>query len=593
MTKLFLDLKQMKLNTLKIYVFSVFFIFPVLLNAQSVEELLSKADQYKASDPEKFQHIVQQVENNTIDLTEAQSQFLDYLKTFSLITEGNYQDSISRLEEIQDKTNVPKVKVRSLLSLSNIYAFTKQYEKAFTSLNFVTDNMPKISDPELLNVVYLAMANTYLLTNQYQLSQKYAELLLDQIEDDVLRCRANHYLYSSILNQKEFQSLDYKKIEEIKALCVETKQSVVAYFLEIAMIRAHIENVETQLKETDWRQFKEGLTVILADSQGVHLKSLELTIQSLLAKTSFMLGELEAAETLAQAVINSKEVMGDNQPKLDAMEVLKNIAEQKGDYQLAYGYLSELEAIKDELMADNQLKELAFLNVKHASLARELEIEQLNKSNKILKIEQQLAQQNAYNQQLLVLLLLIVLGIVVVWLFQISKRHGALVKVAHLDHLTKVYNRSGFEKKVKEWIKLAEQSQSELHFAIIDFDHFKQINDQYGHLTGDWVLKHVIYEIKKHLNEQVMLARLGGEEFALVYLNQSAQMADGEMERIRGIIANLDLTASGHDIAVTCSFGVTSAQVSGYNLVSLLTHADVALYQAKSAGRNKVIRYQA
>jgi diguanylate cyclase (GGDEF)-like protein len=585
-------MKRINLSTLKILIFNVLFLVTGIAGAQPVEDLLAEADKNKIVNPEKFQQVLQKIEKNQSGLSESQKDFLEYLSTFTLIAEGEYNKAISKLEDIQKTTNNLIVKVRSLLTLSNIYAFTKHYDKAFTSLDFVTDNLNKITDDELLEIVYLALANSYLLTNQYQLSKKYSSLLLKQELDEVVKCRASVYYYSALLRFNSGEEITSESINKVKKLCTNTDQHVVGTFLELGWIRYFVENNKGLNNRGQWKKIQEQLQNILAETQGVYLKSLELMTLSLLAKTNYKLSDYSQAEENANTVLNSNEVMGDSQPRLDAIEVLKNLAEQQGDFKQAYVYLSELENINNDLIADNQLKELAFLNVKHANTARELEIEQLNKSNEILKIEQQLAKQKVFNQQLLVLLLLIVLGFTTAWLYRIRKRHGVLEKAADLDHLTKIYNRSGFEKWIERWIERAEKNQLELHFSILDFDYFKQINDQYGHLAGDWVLKHVIYEIKKHLDEHMMIGRLGGEEFCLAIIDMPMEEAEEKMEGLRKVVENLDLTGSGFDISITCSFGVTSHYVSGYNLVSLLTHADVALYQAKSAGRNRLIRYQ-
>ncbi|MCB1583299.1 MAG: GGDEF domain-containing protein [Marinicella sp.] len=560
--------------------------------SQTLNDIFIEADQNKAINSDKFNQAIEEIQKRSAELSIFQTEFLNYLITFNHISAGHYEDAIYELEELQKNAQSAKVKIRSLLSLSNIYAFIKQYENAFTRLNYVTENLETINNQEVKQVAYLAMANTYLLTNQYQLSEKFSSLLLDQNPNPKIKCRANNYRLSALL--KYSPGLVDKKVDIDQAItqCIESEQNIVADFLRAAWINYRLNSFEAESDLSEIQRYRVQLENSLTSSSDTQLKSYELIAKSLLARSNFKLGAFEEASNYALAVLQEKTVIGDNEPKLDVLLVLQSIAEQQGDYQTAYNYQSQLVNIKEDLIQDKQMKELAFLNVKHANQARELEIEQLNKSNQILKIEQQLAKQNAFNQQLVVLLLLIVLGFAVAWLYRMNKRHGALVKVAELDHLTKVYNRSGFEKKVNQWLNKAKHHQTQLHFAIIDFDHFKQINDKYGHLTGDWVLKHVIYEIKKHMDEGMMLSRLGGEEFSLVILEQSSQQAELKMEKIRQVIENLDLSESGHEINITCSFGVTSSEVSGYNLVSLLTHADVALYQAKSAGRNQLIRYQ-
>jgi diguanylate cyclase (GGDEF)-like protein len=123
----------------------------------------------------------------------------------------------------------------------------------------------------------------------------------------------------------------------------------------------------------------------------------------------------------------------------------------------------------------------------------------------------------------------------------------------------------------------------------MDLDHFKTVNDQYGHLVGDWVLKQVILTCEEVANQDILMARLGGEEFCIV----SPQITQLEMtqlvERMRLAIEQMDCSGSGSEFSITASFGVSSSLRSGYEVSMLLTHADVALFEAKNKGRNRVV----
>ena len=124
--------------------------------------------------------------------------------------------------------------------------------------------------------------------------------------------------------------------------------------------------------------------------------------------------------------------------------------------------------------------------------------------------------------------------------------------------------------------------------AIIDIDHFKCINDQYGHQVGDIVLRETAQNIKKMARHDDIVARYGGEEFVVVLFNCDLKKAEEWGERIRKYIAYRAIPVGDDKINVTVSVGVSSSLNPVHNLNDVLRFADLALYNAKENGRNKV-----
>jgi diguanylate cyclase (GGDEF)-like protein len=129
--------------------------------------------------------------------------------------------------------------------------------------------------------------------------------------------------------------------------------------------------------------------------------------------------------------------------------------------------------------------------------------------------------------------------------------------------------------------------------VLLDMDHFKKINDSFGHATGDWVLKTVCDTVKAQLRKTDLLGRLGGEEFAIC-LPQFAEEEVGALaERCRVAIAAIDTTPSGFSFKITASLGIATRCGGGpLNFEETLAAADKALYFSKNEGRNRVTVYQ-
>ena len=189
---------------------------------------------------------------------------------------------------------------------------------------------------------------------------------------------------------------------------------------------------------------------------------------------------------------------------------------------------------------------------------------------------------------MLIASLLLLLG---VWTYKIKKRHDYFKEVAEIDHLTQVFTRKAFEEKIKDMLETHKAKNQPVNLAIMDLDHFKNVNDQYGHLVGDWVLKQVILTCEEVADQDILVARLGGEEFSIVSPGISHLEMMRLMEKMRHAIEQMDCSESGAAFDITASFGVTNTLLSGHRISMLLTHADLALFEAKNKGRNEVVAY--
>lgn len=174
---------------------------------------------------------------------------------------------------------------------------------------------------------------------------------------------------------------------------------------------------------------------------------------------------------------------------------------------------------------------------------------------------------------------------------QTTDRLEDLVK---LDPLTGVFNRRHFNETINDVFKVARKDRTELSLLMIDVDHFKSINDQYGHLVGDHCLVSVADALARMSKEGGgLLFRFGGEEFAIVLENTSKETAQTLAEKIRGAIESTLLAGSQGPDHVTISIGGASI-FPGKHLrpEALVALADAALYQAKELGRNRVVMQQ-
>ncbi len=161
------------------------------------------------------------------------------------------------------------------------------------------------------------------------------------------------------------------------------------------------------------------------------------------------------------------------------------------------------------------------------------------------------------------------------------------VAEAHRDPLTQIGNRAAFDEALDREICSFKRHQKGFSLMVIDLDFFKKINDTYGHITGDNVLKTVAQTIRNTLRRSDEVFRYGGEEFVVMLSNTNIAGARFIAERIRREIKKITIRTE-KDIKLSASIGISSSRTIG-DVNDTLFHADKALYQAKAEGRDKVI----
>jgi diguanylate cyclase (GGDEF)-like protein len=172
----------------------------------------------------------------------------------------------------------------------------------------------------------------------------------------------------------------------------------------------------------------------------------------------------------------------------------------------------------------------------------------------------------------------------------IQKANEGLEFLAVTDGLTGLYNHRYFRERLADEFERAMRYKVPLACLILDVDNFKRINDTFGHLRGDAVLKEIAARVTRSVRKPDIIARYGGEEVVVIMPQTGAEGAMAQAERIRRKIGEVPFGDNGNAIRVTVSVGVGVLQ---HNMMqdceALIREADSALYQAKAAGKNKVV----
>jgi diguanylate cyclase (GGDEF)-like protein len=260
---------------------------------------------------------------------------------------------------------------------------------------------------------------------------------------------------------------------------------------------------------------------------------------------------------------------------------------ETGDWKTAYAHQVDFKVASDKLLHQQLDQRFATLKVEFDTAAKERQNIALLREN--LANEQALEQQRRANQlQVVAISLGSVLALLLAaWAVQQRRTSLRMRALALTDELTGLANRRNVLARLSQL--LSAPGAKPCAVLIGDIDHFKPINDRYGHPVGDAILREVAASLSAAVREPVCLGRLGGEEFLVVLPDTGLEAATQVAERLREGIAAIDTSRWFSDRALTMSLGVTVSTPGADTLSTMLKRADEGLYEAKHAGRNRVV----
>ena len=243
-----------------------------------------------------------------------------------------------------------------------------------------------------------------------------------------------------------------------------------------------------------------------------------------------------------------------------AHELLAGVYEQQGDDQQALLHYKEFHAVQNVALAESARYRMENLKILHQVEKERKDAEMLWLQNRALE-----SQIEAYRHD-----------------------HAELEKLATIDALTRLFNRRHFVTLGEYELEKAQRWQRPLSLIMLDVDHFKRVNDTFGHAAGDTVLSAIARTIADNARRGDVCCRYGGEEFVILLPDTEISAAIGVAQRICQAVAALYVPIDPQPICLSASLGVAQSAGQDENLEDLLERADQALYRAKGGGRNRV-----
>jgi diguanylate cyclase (GGDEF)-like protein len=323
---------------------------------------------------------------------------------------------------------------------------------------------------------------------------------------------------------------------------------------------------ETYLAMGDYSQASHYLHQYLAAARTAGSKRDETWALILLGETDHRQRlDTSAMPYLSQALDIAQQV-GLRAEAARCHELLADIYEQQGDLKQALAQVKLLNQVKETIYNEDTARRIANLQVIHQveSAKRDAEIQYL----KTIELQKEIEKR--------------------------KESESALEELATLDALTGVLNRREFFILAEKEVQSTLQNQQPSSIIMLDVDHFKTVNDDYGHAIGDQVLTAIAQIIRDNLRREEVVGRIGGDEFAILLPGSDGRQGQRIAQRLHDKIASQSFKLDQGTFSLTVSLGVAELD-RGHDdsLSALLDHADQAMYSAKRSGRNRIATYHA
>ena len=565
------------------------FLAALLLSAQlqaapSVAQWLREAEEVRSSNPARLAELLIELDAAAAKATPAQREQAAYLHAYADAYSGRYASALSEARALVETSPDPDRRMRARALIVVVHGLSRRFTEGLRELEALHAGLGDVRDEEVRHQALFASAGLYHHVGQYALANRDLETLLARSETLSERERCLITQLHGDVRQASGDPVDADELQAVIDQCMRIGEPLVANIarLSLATGLARAGNVAEAIAM---------LRKWLPDIEATRYPRLVTETHSSLATWLVDTGNLEAAKHHATRAVAGATDDTSLLPLTNAHRVLYEIAEARDDTRTAlYHYRRYAEADKAYLN-DIKAREFAYQIVRRETQQQNQQIELLDQQNQVLLLRQQVSEQQARNTQLLIALLLVLLASIGYWAWRVTRRHHSLRLLAEMDSLTGVCNRRHFLLQAERCLEQCGRSGDPVALVMFDLDRFKQINDNYGHVTGDWVLEQVAAACRALCRRVDQFGRLGGEEFAILLPGCDAEAAARVAEQCRARIASIDTKGSGQDFPLTASFGVTDTALSGYVLGRLLSHADQALYRAKHSGRNLVCAY--
>jgi diguanylate cyclase (GGDEF)-like protein len=546
--------------------------------------LLKSADALKTADNPEAKRILDRLNSRFEQLSRQQQTYLRFLEAWQAAYEADYTTAIPKLNAIIAESADLDLRFRAGMTAVNVLGIARRYEEAYARLNEMLELLPQVTDTNARRQGLNVASFLYERAGQYDLAIRYANEVIELQPEGNSVCIGETHLLRALYESGKLQ-IESAEFERGISACSKVNEPLWANFIRSDLAKLY-------LAHGKYNETVKLLSDHYDEVERARYAELSSLFDSLLARAYWKLGNAAQAQKYARGAID-KHIKGEmTEATVYAYDVLYEISKQQGDFENALAYHEKYAAADKGYLNDTSARTLAFQMVNQQVLDKKRQIDALNEKNERLQLRQQVDVKTAETARLYILLLIVVLASIAFWAYKTKRSQLRFMRLARRDGLTGIFNRQHFLDAAGDQLRYCAKSARDACVVVIDLDHFKSVNDVYGHATGDLVLKRAVKTCEDHLRSIDIFGRLGGEEFGIVLPDCPIEQALACAEQLRKAITDVSGSDARIDFPVSASFGIAATHTSGYDLRELLANADSALYEAKREGRNRIASYQ-
>jgi diguanylate cyclase (GGDEF)-like protein len=474
------------------------------------------------------------------------------------------QQSLRALEMLdEDRGGKTKTKILIIEVMGNISWTYRSYgdyvvaaEYAMKALKLAQEIGDRQHESGMLNILSVIYAES---------NDLHAALEIGQKVQQCCRELGNVRGESLALNNLAMTYLELGNGEEALKACQESLRIARENGIDRVALTVLSTMGEIYLGIHEYTNAKEYLLQALSLAREHKASPDEIECQLNLGKVYHFQQNDEDALTVLENALSLSRASNDRRGEFQCHQLLSEVYEKRGQLGDALEHYKQFHTFKETVFNENTVKRLAGLQVIHQveTAKRDAEIQYLKNIELKREIEERRSAQET------------------------------LEKLASLDPLTGVLNRREFFLLGEREVQHAVQSGRSLAVLLFDIDHFKQINDSYGHAIGDQFLIHATKALSESLRQGEIIGRYGGDEFVVLLPGNNRFQGKQIAERLRKTIASQIIVTPKGDLSITLSLGIADiSQSNNSTLETTLALADQALYTAKRAGRNQLAVYE-
>ncbi|MGA7439697.1 MAG: GGDEF domain-containing protein [Luteibacter sp.] len=542
--------------------------------------MLDQADQIKHADFDGFSRMLQDIEPMRGQLDSASVSKLAFLEGWRATWVGDFDKARALLEGVADTSTDTVLRVRALATLINLFGIAHRYEDAFRRLNQMQELLPSVRDGRARFAALGEASQLLSSAGQFDAAEAYAKQMVDDPPVGEGECKGMQHLLRARREANRLVTIEPMYRSAIDA-CDSSGDTVFADTMRSDIGSFYLHH----------GQPKAAIELLLPhrdDLRDTSYATLLAEFDATLASAYLAMDDLPNARRLALSAVAGSVRDEYTDPRRTGFKVLYEVEQRIGNAQAALAYHEQYMAADKAYLDDISARSLAFQIVDQQVVARKAEVDTLNKQNEILRLSNALDHKEVETGRLYIFVLGLTLVGIVALVLRLRRSQLRFMRMARRDGLTGICNREHFVEQSERVLAYGARSDRGACLILFDLDHFKNVNDTWGHAVGDEVLKRAVDVCRRALHACDVFGRLGGEEFAVLLPDCSPAQARARAEQLRLSISATSATPSRPELVVTASFGVASTLQCGFELHRLLVVADGALYRAKRSGRNCV-----